>query len=129
MGLALLQNVHFTTRRLWVHTDLRRVPHAVFCDGGTQWVVLSATIAKKRMGTRMCVPEDVFCMLRRPSAASPTVSVGGLRTPWNVTESARSRTGVVNPIGLSNCQGTGMYTAVPSPPLSMGWPTVAVQYR
>ena len=29
-------------------------------------------------------------MLRRPSAASPTVSVRALRTPWNVAESART---------------------------------------
>ena len=35
----------------------RRVPHAVFCDGRTQWVVLSATIAKNRMGNAYSGPK------------------------------------------------------------------------
>ena len=39
----------------------------------------------------------VFLMLRRPSAASPTVPVGALRTPWNVAEPFT--------IGLDDCQG------------------------
>ena len=40
-----------------------------------QWVVLSAAIAKSRMGNALvCTPGDVFvCMRRQPSAASPTV--------------------------------------------------------
>ena len=68
-----------------------RVPHALFCDGRTQLVVLSAPIAKSRMenASLWCI-HDVFRMLRRPSAASLTVPVGAPQTPWNVTETAIS---------------------------------------
>ena len=34
-----------------------RVPHAVFCDGGTQWVVLSAATAQNRMGNASLAPK------------------------------------------------------------------------
>ena len=36
---------------------------------------------KTAWGTRPALPNDAFLMLRQPSAASPTVSVGALRTP------------------------------------------------
>ena len=34
-----------------------RVSHAVFCDGRTQWVPMSAPIAKSRMGNAYAGPE------------------------------------------------------------------------
>ena len=34
-----------------------RVPHAVFCDGRTQWVVLSAAAAKHRMENAHAAPK------------------------------------------------------------------------
>ena len=64
-------------------------------------------------------PNDVFRMLRRPSAASPTVPVGALRALWNVTESAITG----EPLVYSTIRDA------PSAPLAMRWPTVAVKYR
>ena len=50
----------------------RRVPRAVFCGGGTQWVVLSAAAAKSRARNASEGPE------RRPlHAPRPPQAVGG----------------------------------------------------
>ena len=85
------------------------------------WVVLSCGRRKKPhgWGTRARHPNDVFCMLRRPSAASPTVPVGALRALWNVTESAITG----EPLVYSTIRDA------PSAPLAMRWPTVTVKYR
>ena len=82
-----------TTRCRLGHGSRQRVSQAGFCDGRTQWVALSAADAKHTVadiaiaqGAHMRLPNNAFLMLRvrRPSAASPTVSVGALRTPWDV---------------------------------------------
>ena len=97
--------------------------------------VRSARKPSHGWGTRLCVPRHEKVMLRRPSAASLTVSVGALRTPWNVAESAR--TGVCGePLVREQLSGMSLpsalthLSAVTSPcPCTMGWPTVAVHCR
>ena len=68
-----------------------RVPHAVFCAGRTQWVVLSAPIAKNRMGNaHVCTGRR---LLHGPTAIGGIAN--GVRrstadTLERVTESART---------------------------------------
>ena len=69
-----------------------RVPHAVFCGGGTQWVVLSATTAKKRVGNAHVGPKR-----RLPHA--PT-AIGG------TADGTRRSTGDTQNVGAS-AAGTG----------------------
>ena len=47
-----------------------RVSHAVFCAGGTQWVLLSAAAAENRMENANCDP-------RRRLPQAPT-AIGGI---------------------------------------------------
>ena len=43
-----------------------RVSHAVFCAGGTQWVLLSAAAAENRMENANCDPRR--CLPHAPTA-------------------------------------------------------------